>query len=304
MHAFIIKAHSKWHTNWFEPLEMCGIDYIITMTVGSKLEALIYKRVSLLLAALLVLVIVVVVFAGTVYVSREKHVACPVAPKCIPRPLCPQMHQLSKLPIPNHITQPVVVQPVVPMEVPVQPVVPVQPMEVPVQYVQSAIQPVPSPYHSINSIQPTSHMIINDPIDVVRERDERVLYDELYPPLGRSNTETTRRYVTTLKPQPTRDTSDTYRLVGYLVDEEDKNGAWKLYAREQHRNGRAEFYATPSNRNNDMKVVLDNSVITSSEKLRDIYTIPNAITVNHPMFSRHDYKIVQLPKGELGSDYY
>jgi hypothetical protein len=231
---------------------MCAVDYItLAMTIGSKVEASIYKKISLLLAATLVLVVVVVVVAGAVYyMSHVQPMACPA----VPMP-CTQM------PMPIQIS-PMVVQPAVPMQAPT---------------------PV---------------------VDVVRERDERILYDDLYPPLGRSNNETTKRYVTSMKPQPTQDTSDTFRLVGYLVDEEDRNGTWKLFAREQHRNGRAEFYATPSNRNNDMKVVLDNAVITSSEKLKDIYTIPNTITVNHPMFSSNDYKVVQLPKGELGSPYF
>lgn len=139
--------------------------------------------------------------------------------------------------------------------------------------------------------------------DIVRERDEHVLRDDLYPPLGRSNTETTRMYATSVRPLPTRDTSDTFRLIGYIVSQEDREDSWKLYAREQHRNGRAEFYASPVNRNYDVKINLDNSVVTSKDQFRDIYSIPDEVKINHPMFSSSVHKVVQLPKADYTSGY-
>jgi hypothetical protein len=141
-------------------------------------------------------------------------------------------------------------------------------------------------------------------VDKVQMRDERVLYDPLYPPLNRSNVDTTSRYIASIRPTATRDSSDTYRIIGYLVDEEDKNETWKLYAREQHRGGRADFYATPANRNYDVKVSLDNNVITSKDKFRDMYSIPDQVSINHPMFTRSSYKVVELPKTDFESNYY
>jgi hypothetical protein len=155
-------------------------------------------------------------------------------------------------------------------------------------------------------LEPPQTKITNTALnaDKVQMRDERVLYDPLYPPLNRSNTETTARYIASIRPTATRDTSDTYRIVGYLVDEEDKNETWKLYAREQHRGGRADFYATPANRNFDVKVSLDNNVITSKDKFRDMYSIPDQVRINHPMFSQSSYKVVELPKTDFNSNYY
>lgn len=137
--------------------------------------------------------------------------------------------------------------------------------------------------------------------DFVTERDQRVLYDELYPPLNRQDADSVRSIA--MKPIPTRGINDTFRLIGYLVDETDKNEVWKLFARQQYSGGRAEFYASPANRNFDMKVSLDNNVITSREKFRDLYTIPEYVTVSHPMFTRNQYKVIQLPQSDFTSQY-
>lgn len=142
--------------------------------------------------------------------------------------------------------------------------------------------------------------------DIVYERDVRVLRDDLYPPYNRSSTEITRDYAThpALRPLPTRDTSDTYRIVGYLVDQEDKNDVWKLYAREKHRGGRSEFYVSPANRNYDMKIFIDNDMVSGSEKLTDVYNLPNELRLKHPMMGNSTYQVVELPKSDFSSSYF
>lgn len=137
--------------------------------------------------------------------------------------------------------------------------------------------------------------------DPVTERDVRVLHDEFYPPLNRMDADTMRNM--NIYPVASRGSNDTYRLVGYLVDETDKNEVWKLFARQQYTGGRSEFYASPANRNFEMKVTLDNNVVTSSEKFRDLYTMPDWVTISHPMFSRNQYKVIQLNQSDFSSQY-
>lgn len=145
------------------------------------------------------------------------------------------------------------------------------------------------------------------PIDPVVSRDVRVLKDELYPPYNRPSSDVSRRYMNepNLNPIPTRDGgSDTYRIVGYLVSEEDKNDVWKLYAREKYRGSTSEFYASPANKNYDMKVVLDKDSLIGPNKLKDLYDMPEQVMVNHPMFSKSSYRIVSLSNSDLSSSSY
>lgn len=143
-------------------------------------------------------------------------------------------------------------------------------------------------------------------VDIIYERDTRVLRDELYPPYNRSATETTRDYATNpaIRSRPTRDSSDTYRLVGYLVDQEDKNDVWKLYAREKYRGSRSEFYAAPANNNYDMKVFIEHDMVEGPNKLNDVLNLPSDVRIKHPMFTNSSYNIVELPKSDFSSGYY
>lgn len=143
------------------------------------------------------------------------------------------------------------------------------------------------------------------PINVnVDQRDRMVLQDPLYPPYNRSTTANTYNYATNLIPFTSRDNSDGFRLVGYLVDQEDRSDTWKLFAREKYRGGRSEFYVSPSNRENDVKVFLSNDNVVGQQKFRDIYDIPDQVSINHPMFSNHSYTVVELPKSDFSSRYF
>lgn len=142
--------------------------------------------------------------------------------------------------------------------------------------------------------------------DPVVLRDKQVLHNELYPPLNRSNYDTTIAIMENprVRPLATRDGNDTFRLVAYMVSQEDKEDVWKVFAREQHRNGRAEFYATPANKNMDIKIDLSNDTVVGSEKFRDVYSFPDMVKVNHPMFTRGtNYQVVPLPTNNLSSGY-
>ncbi len=181
------------------------------------------------------------------------------------------------------------------------------PREKPViQYIEVCKrEPTPPPRISkISQLSELSDLPIDPPQQILMvnpvERDYRVLRDELYPPYNRDNVPTG-----FIKPVATRPgSSDTYRLAGYLVDEENRNDTWRLFAREKYKGGNAEWYASPANNNVDVKVFLDSKTVLG-QKFGDIYNVPDEVRVNHPMFERNTtYKVVSLPMSDLSSPYY
>jgi flagellar basal body-associated protein FliL len=138
-------------------------------------------------------------------------------------------------------------------------------------------------------------------------RDYRVLNDQLYPPLNRTDTITHNMLETNISNRnmyvPTNDSYDKYRLIGYLVNKENDKDAggnnWKLFAREKTRNT-ADFYIIPSNNNYDIKIHINDDII-KGERLRDIYTIPKYISFNSPMLNPGPYEFVEIPKADLST---
>jgi hypothetical protein len=138
-------------------------------------------------------------------------------------------------------------------------------------------------------------------------RDIQVLSDPLYPPVSRDSAINTRRLLQEPRLYPDADSSDSYRLVGYLTNREDKGDVWKLMARLVNRS-QADFYAQSSNRNLDIKIPLTSDVVksmdSSSHAFRDIYDLPSAVMIQHPMFSNNViYDVVVLPRAQLASGY-
>jgi hypothetical protein len=84
----------------------------------------------------------------------------------------------------------------------------------------------------------------------------RVLNDPLYPAYNRTDrgtfegimSETVKRNFN----MPTQYYNDSYRLVGYLSNDDDEIGNWKIFGRQKDRN-RGEFYMIPVNRNYEVK---------------------------------------------------
>ena len=146
----------------------------------------------------------------------------------------------------------------------------------------------------------------------VYTRDMRVLNDPLYPPLNRTDAQSFNAVQNAvaknqLYVQTRPGANDQYRLVGYLVSEDqttqDAGGNnWKLFARQTQSN-RADFYVSPTNNNYDIKVPITDE-ITVGEKLRDVYTIPNEVKFNTPLLSKTAYKYIELPKTDLQSSQY
>lgn len=151
---------------------------------------------------------------------------------------------------------------------------------------------------------------VNERMDYTRERDMRVLRDPLYPALNRTHAvvyedvaEATRKRLIN---QPTSlgyDRSDTYRLVGYMVNEEDPTcKQWKLFGRTKDRN-RGEFFMTPVDKTLDMKIQITDDMMKNGDKLRSLEDIPNEVRLSTPLLSETPYKFIELPKGDFSDEF-
>lgn len=147
-------------------------------------------------------------------------------------------------------------------------------------------------------------------VDPVVVRDNRVLYDQLYPPLNRIDAGTHQAMNMQVSNRnmyvPLNDIGDSYRIVGYLTSEEqqpDKGGnSWKMFARQKDRHF-ADYYIVPTNRNYDIKIHLKDDVVVGT-RLRDIYTIPNELRFNSPFLHKTPYTFIENSKTDYSSSYY
>jgi hypothetical protein len=151
---------------------------------------------------------------------------------------------------------------------------------------------------------------IIDPQQLVVQRDYRVLNDPLYPPLNRTDSQNTASLIENTAARnwnvPTNQSNDNYRLVGYLVSQEQKRDVgdnnWKLFARQKDRNT-ADFYMMPANNNYDVKIALKDDTVVGT-RLRDVYTIPDQLQFNSPLLNNGSYQFVENPKADLSSPGY
>jgi len=143
---------------------------------------------------------------------------------------------------------------------------------------------------------------------IVIDRDRAVLSDPLYPPLGRTERpifdSLVANYGNNLFNYPTRGSVDTFRLLGYLVNSQNKKDSWKLFGRQKYPGSSiGDFYVIPINDDiNEMKITLKDSMMPN-EKIRDIYALPNNITLISPLFESSIYSIIELDKADLTSPY-
>lgn len=144
------------------------------------------------------------------------------------------------------------------------------------------------------------------PPNHTRQRDLKVLQDPLFPAYNRTDktayegiVEYTARHEFNV---PTQSNHDTYRLIGYLVNDEDETSKkWKLFGKMKDRN-RSDFYMMPVDRTQDMKIQLQDSMIVG-EKVRSLDTVPEEITFNTPLLAETPYKYIELPKGDFTDEY-
>lgn len=141
------------------------------------------------------------------------------------------------------------------------------------------------------------------------ERDRLVLSDPLYPALNRSETRVhdgvTEQIARKNLYNTTQEFNDRYRLIGYVTNQgetKDSGGnVWKLMARESSKN-QGEFYMIPANTNYDMKIMLNNDILTG-DKLRDIYTIPKTLSFKSPLLNDTPYEVIELPMNDFTNSY-
>lgn len=162
---------------------------------------------------------------------------------------------------------------------------------------------------SANKIIHEQNTITNDAI--VETRDRKVVEDQLYPPLNRTDNKTHSELVKNINNRgmyiQTNDINDKYRLVAYITNNSDEkdagNNNWKLFSRQKDRNI-SDFYVKPTDNNNDMKVPITDDIVIG-DRLRDIYNIPKQLTFNSPLFNKIPYNVVEIPKVDLNNnDYY
>ena len=147
----------------------------------------------------------------------------------------------------------------------------------------------------------------NEVNNIVEIRDRKVVSDQLYPPLNRTDNKTHEELVKNINTRgmyiQTNDINDKYRLVAYVTNNSEErdagNNNWKLFARQKDRNI-SDFYMKPTDNNNDMKVPITDDIVIG-DRLRDIYNIPKQLTLNSPLFNKNPYNVVEIPKADLSN---
>jgi hypothetical protein len=152
--------------------------------------------------------------------------------------------------------------------------------------------------------QPNQRVIASS--NPAMDRDIRVLRDPLYPALNRSETDIHNTTIDAINRKQlynrTQEFTDRYRMVAYVTNPEDKKDSggnvWKLLARQNGRN-QGDFYLIPANNNYDMKIMLNNDIVSGNEKLRDIYTIPKSLSFKSPLLNDTPYEVTELPMTDM-----
>ena len=145
--------------------------------------------------------------------------------------------------------------------------------------------------------------------NIIIDRDRSVISDPLYPPLGRTERpifdSLIANYGNNLFNYPTRGSVDTFRLLGYLVNSKNKRDSWKLFGRQKYPGSSiGDFYVIPINDNiNEMKITLKDTMMPN-EKIRDIYALPQSLTIISPLFESSIYTVIELDKADLTSPYF
>ena len=133
---------------------------------------------------------------------------------------------------------------------------------------------------------PCERLPSKEVIDPVTQRDRAVINDPLYPPLNRA--------------PRMHSPEDTFRFLGYLINKMDREDSWKLFGREKQRN-QGEYYVASTNKNSDLKIMLTADMVVGPKRLRDIYDIPDELTIKHPLFAPTPYTVVVNPNADLTS---
>ena len=145
----------------------------------------------------------------------------------------------------------------------------------------------------------------NDPVYV---RDQKVLYDRLYPPLARTERpqfDLLMNYINSnngIYNINTRGPPDTFRQIGYLTpvnDAQTIDSTLILYGRAKYPNSdMGEFYVSSSNKISDIKIPLNEY----NANVRKITDIPSNINIRGNILNGQ-YNFTELPKANLDYPY-
>ena len=157
------------------------------------------------------------------------------------------------------------------------------------------------PQYNSNNNQTT----MTDPVYI---RDNQVLNDRLYPPLGRTERPQFDLLMNFINKQPgmfnmyTRGPPDTFRPIGYLTPKEgnqNMDNTLMLFGRAKYPNSDiGEFYVTSTNKLSDMKVPLTNN----NTNIKKITDVPDNVNIQGNLLSG-EYNYTELPKADLTYPY-
>lgn len=143
----------------------------------------------------------------------------------------------------------------------------------------------------------------------IEARDMAVVSNPLYPPLDRQSRPLADEYLRYKEAGifdiPTRNGSDTYRLMGYLINSTNKNDKWNIYGKQRHSgSSHGNFYATQQCNNNTCTKIELTKDILINERLNDFYNLPSTLTFNSPLFGTDPYDVVQLSMADNYNNMY
>jgi hypothetical protein len=150
---------------------------------------------------------------------------------------------------------------------------------------------------------------VHNNIDPMYIRDNQVLNDKLYPPLGRTERPTADLLMNYINNQPdifnmhTRGSPDTFRPIGYLSRkdgiDQTIDSTLILYGRAKYPNSDlGEFYVTSSNKMSDIKV----PILQNNSNIRRITDVPNDVEISGNLFNGK-YSFTELPKPDFPTPY-
>lgn len=139
----------------------------------------------------------------------------------------------------------------------------------------------------------------------IEKRDRQVLYDQLYPPLARTERPVADNILNTFKDYrfnvSTRGyQQDTPRLLGHFYKDNNPREIYKLYGWAKNPgNTLGYFYYTYANDNYNVKIPLDDK----NSNLKRIDDLPLELKISKGPING-EFKLDELPKSDLSSGYY
>ncbi len=139
------------------------------------------------------------------------------------------------------------------------------------------------------------------PVDPVYVRDNQVLNDKLYPPLGRTERPQFDLLMNYINTNPlfnvhTRGPPDTFRPIGYLTPTDNSgssNTVLTLFGRAKYPNSDiGEFYVASTDKLSELKVQLHDS----NSNVKKITDVPNVVTIGgHILNGSYNYTELKRP---------